>query len=188
MTVISAAELYAAHAAAGNAETRARSSHRAAPAMKGRGGRPFSAAATPAPRVEARASFRSPGRVYWTFPPCRAVRVNSGAAIIPWAFDVSTSGAPAFPDCRILPAAETLVPCAGGKKTLPDPDMRITRKMRKKKSPQAQALAKTLRRTRTDLMAARISNADRYLPLICLGDGLSSSRRRGSNGSTGQNS
>jgi transcription-repair coupling factor (superfamily II helicase) len=71
-------------------------------------------------------------------------------------------------ECRILPAAETLSSlCAGGRKALLTQIEDYAEKCEKKKSPQAQALAKTLREDADRLDGgAHISNADRYLPLI----------------------
>ena len=71
-------------------------------------------------------------------------------------------------ECRILPAAETLSSlCAGGRKALLTQIEDYAEKCEKKKNPQAQALAKTLREDADRLYGgAHISNTDRYLPLI----------------------
>ncbi|HNY00316.1 MAG TPA: transcription-repair coupling factor [Oscillospiraceae bacterium] len=71
--------------------------------------------------------------------------------------------------CRILPAAETLVSlCQGGRGSLAARLGEYAEKCEKKKtSPQAQALAKTLREDGEKLGGgAQLSDADRYLPLI----------------------
>jgi len=71
--------------------------------------------------------------------------------------------------CRILPAAETLVSlCQGGRGSLAARLGEYAEKCEKKKtSPQAQALAKTLREDGEKLDGgAQLSDADRYLPLI----------------------
>lgn len=75
----------------------------------------------------------------------------------------------ALESCRILPAAETLVSlCIGGTAELGRRLEDYAEKCEKRKtSPQAQALAKTLREDAEKLGGgAHISHADRYLPLI----------------------
>jgi transcription-repair coupling factor (superfamily II helicase) len=74
-----------------------------------------------------------------------------------------------LPECRILPAAETLVSLgAGGRDALKTKiDEYAAKCAAKKQSPQAQALAKTLREDADRLEGgAHISDADRYLPLM----------------------
>jgi transcription-repair coupling factor (superfamily II helicase) len=75
----------------------------------------------------------------------------------------------ALGSCRILPAAETLPTlCEGGRLELAKKIEEYAEKCgRKKNSPQAAALSKTLREDADKLRGgAHISDADRYLPLI----------------------
>ena len=125
-------------------------------------------------QVEGPGQFSRRGGILDFFSPAyqQPVRIEF------WGDDVDTMGffdisdqrrTESAGECRILPAAETLVSLADGgagvlRKNIEDYAAKCERK---KTSPQAQALAKTLREDAEKLSGgAHISDADRYLPIM----------------------
>lgn len=125
-------------------------------------------------QVEGPGQFARRGGILDFFSPAyeKPVRIEF------WGDDIDSMGlfdtasqrrVEALESCRILPAAETLVSLgAGGPAELARKLNDYAEKCEKRKSsPQAQALAKTLREDAEKLSGgAHISDADRYLPLI----------------------
>jgi transcription-repair coupling factor (superfamily II helicase) len=125
-------------------------------------------------QVEGPGQFARRGGILDFFSPAydKPVRIEF------WGDDIDSMGlfdtasqrrTEALESCRILPAAETLVSlCQGGPEALAAKIEDYAEKCEKKKnSPQAQALAKTLREDADRLRGgAHLSYADRYMPLI----------------------
>ena len=127
-----------------------------------------------AEQVEGPGQFARRGGILDFFSPAydKPVRIEF------WGDDIDSMGlfdtasqrrTEALESCRVLPAAETLASlCAGGPEALAKKIEDYAEKCEKKKnSPQAQTLAKTLREDADKLRGgAHLSCADRYMPLI----------------------
>jgi transcription-repair coupling factor (superfamily II helicase) len=146
-----------------------------APAHRGRRGRPGALRLHPLRAGGGPRTVRPAGRHTGFFSPAydKPVRIEF------WGDDIDSMGlfdtasqrrTETLPECRILPAAETLVSlCQGGRDALADENRRLRGQMRREKdrAPRLRRWQRPCGRTRIGSEGgAHVSDADRYLPLL----------------------